>query len=252
MIKNQLFIAAALLVGAAIGYLLKPDKPVVEPEKKVPVTVAKISSRGESASVKALRARVAELEKLLAAREAEKPVEQVAEAKPQSEAQGERRGPPSMKEMREEMENLKKDNPEEFAKREKRMAKFRQWHLDRTNRNLNFLSSVDTSGMTEAQLKAHEKYQDLIVRREELEEKMHNSEMTDEDREDIERDRRETDHALWQAARAERETLIGETAKALGFTGDDAAAVSATIKDVISSTEQHLPPPPNGGPGGPR
>jgi len=253
MLKNQLFIATALLAGVAIGYLMKPDAAAEQVEKS-PVAVGKIDDRGEAASLKALRARIAELEKLLAAKEAEVPVvEQVAEAKPSEEAGGERRGPPSMKEMRERMEKMSKEDPERFAQMTNRMARWRQRRVERANAKLEFLGSVDTSGMTAEQKQAHEKYQELIARREQLEEKMHNPEMTDEDREDIFRDMRETDHALRHAARTERETLIDQTAKALGFTGDDAAAVSATIRDVIGSTEQHgFGPPHGGGPGGPR
>jgi len=256
MIKNQLFIAAALFVGVAIGYIMKPDRAADIEDDKGYVAASKIADQGEAASIQALRARIAELEKLLAAKDAEKPVAQVAEAKPVAEAQGERRGPPSMKEMRERMEKMAKEDPQRFAQITNRMARWRQRRVERANAKLDFLESVDMSGMTDEQKKTHESYQDLLVRREELEEKMHNPETTDDDRADILREMRETDHAIREQAKQERETLIAQTAKILGFTGDEAAAVSATIQDVVNSTESGhgFPPPPpdGGGPGGPR
>lgn len=254
MIKNQLFIAAALLAGVAIGYVMKPDASAANAEDdKGYVAASKVDDKGEAASVKALRARIAELENLLAAKDAEKPAEQVADAKPAEEAQGERRGPPSMKEMRERMERMAKENPEQHAQITNAMARWRQRRIDRANAKLDFLESVDTSTMTAAQKKSHEEYQRLIARREEIEEKMHNPEMTDEDRQDIFRDMRETDHALRHAASSERETLISQTAQALGLSGDDAASMSATINDIIRTTEtgHGFGPPPGGGPGGP-
>ena len=67
MIKHQLFIAVALLAGVAIGYFVK-DAPVAaeEPAKAEEQAKKPVSDRGEEASVKALRHRIAELEKLLA------------------------------------------------------------------------------------------------------------------------------------------------------------------------------------------
>jgi len=250
MIKNQLFIAAALLAGVAIGYFLKPERAAEPAVSAEPCVAVKIDDQGASASVKALRARIAELERLLAAQANERPLDQVAEAQPVEASRGERPGPPTMKEMRERMEKMEKDDPQGFAQMTNRFARWRRRRVERANAKLDFLSSVDTSGMTAEQKQSHERYQELIARREDLEEKMHGADMTDETREALFREMRETDHALWQAARAERETLIGQTAQALGLTGDDAAAVSATIRDVISSTDQHHAfGPPHGGPG---
>jgi len=254
MIKSQLFIAAALFVGVAIGYVMKPDRTEAETDGDTGhVAAAAIDDKGAAASVRALRARIAELEKLLAVREAEKSAEQPTQEQPVA-AAGERRGPPSMKEMRERMERMEKEDPERFAQMTNRMTRWRQRRVERANAKLDFLSSVDTSSMTDEQKKSHEEYQRLIERREQLEEKMHNPEMTDEDRDDIFRDMRETDHALRHAARAERETLMGQMAQALGLSGDDAASVSETLDDIIRSTEQGRgfgPPPPDGGHGAP-
>jgi len=251
MIKNQLFIAAALFVGAAIGYVMKPDRMVGAETGKEVVATSKIDDRGDAASLAALRARVAELERLLAASEVKVGGGQAAETKPVETASDERRGPPSMREMRERMEKMEREEPERYAQMTNRMARWRQRRVERASAKLDFLQSIDTSGMTAEQKKAHEEFQDLITRREELEEKMHNPEMTDEDRQDIFRDMRETEHAMRHAARTERQTLIDQTTKALGFTGDEAEAVSATIGDIFRTTEMgHGFGPPPGGPGG--
>ena len=66
MIKHQMFIAAALLVGVAIGYFVK-DEPIPAEEPKVEEKTKKsVVDKGEEASVKALRRRIAELERALA------------------------------------------------------------------------------------------------------------------------------------------------------------------------------------------
>jgi len=249
MIKNQLFIAAALFVGVAIGYFVKGDDrgaTALPDEDKGYVAASKVGDAGEAASLQALRARIAELEKMLAEKNAEKPV-QVAEEKPQTEARDAPAGPRSIaKEMRERMEWMAKERPEEYAQMTNAMARWRQRRIERTHTKIDFLSSIDTSTMTEEQKKNHEAYQDLLVRREELEEKMANQEMTDEDRDDIMRDMHETMHAMRQAAKEEQNTLIDQTVKALGYSGDDAAEVSATFQDILSVTETR-----GGGPGGP-
>ena len=65
MIKHQMFIAAALLAGVAIGYFVK-DEPVAAEEPKVEEAAKKaVEDKGEEASVKALRRRIVELEKML-------------------------------------------------------------------------------------------------------------------------------------------------------------------------------------------
>jgi len=248
MIKNQLFIAAALFAGVAIGYFVKDAKSPEEAasEDRRYVAASKIGNEGEAASLKALRARIAELEKQLAEKDAEKPAE-VAEEK----VAGEQKAPPEnspagrMREMREHMEWLKKEKPDEYKRLTEAMARWRQNRIERTHTKLDFLASIDTSTMTEEQKKNHEAYQDLLVRREELEEKMANPEMSDEDRADIMRDMFQTRHEMGQLAKQEQTTLIDQTVKALGYSGDDAAEVSATFQDILSVTETR------GGPGGP-
>ena len=62
MIKHQMFIAAALLAGVAIGYFVK-DEPIVAGAPTAEIAPKKsVADKGEEASVRALRRRIAELE----------------------------------------------------------------------------------------------------------------------------------------------------------------------------------------------
>ena len=68
MFKTQMFIAGALLAGVAIGYFAGGHGDVARPAETPEATVSRkpVADVGEAASLKALRLRVAELEKLLA------------------------------------------------------------------------------------------------------------------------------------------------------------------------------------------
>jgi len=253
MIRNQLFIAAALFAGVAIGYFVKDggalgDRPLPDEDKGY-VAASKIGDAGEAASIQALRARIAELEKMLAAQdekegsaEGEKLSDEELAAKKRDEA-----GPVGhIREMREHMEWLKKERPEEYKQLTEAMARWRQRRIERTNGKLDYLAGVNTEKLTDEQRQTHERYQDLLVRREELEEKMASQEMTDEDRADIMRDMFQTQHEMGHLARAEREMLIGQTVEALGYSGKDAEEVQAAFSEILSVTETR-----GGGPGGP-
>ena len=66
MIKHQMFIAAALLAGVAIGYFVKDEPIPAEEPKTEEVAKKQVADKGEAASVRALRHRITELERLLA------------------------------------------------------------------------------------------------------------------------------------------------------------------------------------------
>lgn len=61
-----MFIALALLVGVAIGYCVKDDPIPVENPVQTQTASQALADKSAEASIKALRHRVAELEKLLA------------------------------------------------------------------------------------------------------------------------------------------------------------------------------------------
>jgi len=250
MIKTQLFIGAALVIGVAVGYCLRDvDKPAVAPAIAENPTVAKtISDKGSDASLSALRARIAELERRLA--EAGR-TQEVAVSNALTKAAAERG--PGRFDPRERMEELKKSDPARYAQITNNMAQWRQRRVERQQARLEFLSSVDTSRMSASARKTHAALQDLMAKQEGLMERLHDENLTREQRHAIMEELHSTGRELRKVSSDERTNLLEETAKSLGFEGDDVKEISATIQDVIEATDngRGFGGPPPGGPGGP-
>ncbi len=245
--KTYFPVAIALLAGAALGYCLAPSAPApAAPEK----TEERIKERhaadeGDKSSVRALRARVRELEKMLAEKGVE--VEKMKEEESERATRRERRFDP-----RAEMERIKKEEPERYAQMTNHWARARQHRIARTQSRMDFLSSIDTSGMSAEARKTHEALQEAIASREQLSEKMQKAmDMSDEEREAAFKEMHETNRRIHELGRQERDNLLTQTAEALGFQGDDAAEVVETVKAIYEATESGHGFGP-GGPGGPR
>ena len=249
---SSFLLVVALLAGIALGYCFAPsaaDAPAPK-EEKSKATKHQLVNVGEAASVKALRARIAELESQLADAQAKAvATNEVVSAAPQGEP-GQLRGNP-----REWMENLKKTDPERYTQMTNRFAQFRRRRLERQQRNLDFLASVDTSHMSASAKKTHVALQNAIARREELEEKIHQEDISDSERQELWGQMMATERELRGLRRAERNNLFEATANALGFDGEDAKEIVGTLKEVVESTEsswRHMGPPSGGGrPGSP-
>ena len=254
VLKYQLFIAVALLVGVAIGYFVK-DEPVAASEPaKVEETVKKsVADKGDEATVKALRHRIAELEKALAEKE-ERSETAVASAEPPTR-------PPDRPQLnwRERMEEMKKNEPERYNEMTNRMA---QWRRDQSARNkdrIDFLSSIDMSLMSAGAKKTHQKLQALVTKREEIEDTLHREGegMDDNLRDELMRELHQTHREMHQLNEEERKNLLEATARSLGFEERDAKEITATIQDVIEATDngwgggRRRGGPRGGGPGGP-
>ena len=249
-LRNFSPIVISLLVGAALGYCLGPlsspaPAPAPEPEQKSESEQAKQpdrGDRGDRAANRALRARIKELEDMLAKQGIE--VEKMKE----EETTRRDRGPRNW-DFRADMERLKKEEPERYAQITNSMAQFRRHRLERAQSKIDFLSSIDTSRMSPAMLKVHSDLQDMIARREEIESKMHSiMDMTEEDRHALFGEMRETDERIRELNRFERDNLLVQTAEALGFQGDDAAEIIDTVKSIYEATDSGWG---FGGPGGP-
>ena len=237
-LRNFSPIVISLLVGAALGYCLGPASspaPAPEPEQKAePEQVKQPEYRGERAD-RALRARIKELEDMLAKQGIE--VEKMKE----EETTRRDRGPRNW-DFRADMERLKKEEPERYAQITNSMAQFRRHRLERAQSKIDFLSSIDTSRMSPAMLKVHSDLQDMIEKREAVEEKMRGfMDMTEEERREAFQEIGEID------GRAERDNLLVQTAEALGFQGDDAAEIIDTVKSIYEATDSGWG---WGGPGG--
>ena len=254
MIKTQMFIAAALLAGVVIGYVAGEKAPAErsssEPARQA--VGAPLPDRGEEASLRALRRRVAELEKALAeALEKEEAAVSNAVADVQQ-----RQPPPGPRGFRERMEAMKKNEPERYAQMTNRFAQWRARRAEQTRSKMEFLSSVDTSRMSEGARKTHAALQDLIAKREELEAQLHQEDLPDADRDRLMKEMWSSHHELQRLNGEERRNLLDETARALGFEDDDAKEITATVQEVIRATESgwgghgHHHGGPRGGPRG--
>ena len=248
VIKSQLFIALALFVGVAIGYFAgeSPAEPAPAASGTNVMTRATIADRGEAVSIVALRRRVAELERLLNEKGEESRIaisNAVAEAVRNATPDRPRGNP------REWMENLKKNEPERYVQMTNRFAQWRQRRVERAQSKIGFLASVDTSHMSTGAKKTHSALQDLLARREEIEAQLHQEGLSDSARGELMREMFETHRELRRLNQEERANLFDETARALGFEGDDAKEITATIQDVIEATDGGFdgPPRPNYG-----
>ena len=253
MIKHQLFIAVALLAGVAIGYFVK-DAPVAaeEPAKAEKHVKHPAADKGESASVKALRHRIAELEKQLAERDG---TSEIAISNAVAEAVQSRPPEPPRGNWREQMEEMKKNDPERYTQMTNRFAQWRRSRSEQARDKIDFLSSIDTSHMSAGAKKTHNALQNLIAKREEVEQQLQSPDLSDEERGKLMDELHSTHGELMRLNGEERRNLFEETARSLGFSGEDAKEVSATIQEVIRATDGgwggHHGGGPRGGRGGP-
>lgn len=241
-VKSLVMAVALLLVGGALGYLIaKPSGEAARPvEKKAPAVKKAIDDKGEEASIKALRARVRDLEEQLAKRAAE-PAETnaLAAAVPPPGADGRHEG------FRERMERMKTEEPERYAQMTNRFAQWRQRRAEQQKARMDFLSSIDTSRMSAAARGVHESLQKFTAQREELEQQMQNEDLTDEERHALWGQMHETNRQIMSLNGVERKNLIEETARNLGFEGQDVKEISSTMQEIIEATDSGF----GGGPG---
>ena len=248
MIKHQMFIAAALLAGVAIGYFVK-DEPIPAEEPKAEAKAKKpVADKGDEATLKALRHRITELERLLAEKEGKS---EIAISNAVAEAAKMRPPEPSRGNWRERMEEMKKNDPERYTQMTNRFAQWRRDRAAQAQDRMDFLSSIDTSRMSAGAKRTHNALQELIARREELEQQLHQEDLSDEERGRLMRELGDSHRELMRLNGEERKNLFDETAKGLGFTGADAKEFTATIQEAIEATDsgwggRHH----RGGPGG--
>ena len=251
MIKHQMFIAGALLAGVAIGYFTKDASISPEEPTKAEVQARKlVANKGDSASVKALRHRIAELEKALAEQDGKSEIaisNAVAEA-----VQGRPPEPPRLN-WRERMEELKKNDPERYTQMTNRFAQWRRSRSEQARDRMEFLSSIDTSHMNAGAKKTHNALQELIARREGIEQQLQSPDLTDEERGRLMEELHSAHRELMRLNGEERKNLFEATARNLGFADEDAKEFSATIQDVIEATDSGFGPhrPHGGRRGGP-
>lgn len=230
---------ALLVVGGAVGYVVGQrgtEAPAPVEKRPERPRAAKIADSGEAASLKALRARVRELEAELAAK-----AEELKAASAMTNAVAVRPGPwggdGRREGFRERMERLKTEDPARYSEITNNMAQWRRRSSARQRAKLDFLSSIDTSRMDSAAQTVHRKLQEHIAQREELEQQLQNENLTEAERHELHDQLRENWRQMQAFNGVERKNLIEETARNLGFEGQDVKDISATMKEIIEATE---------------
>ena len=151
-----------------------------------------------------------------------------------------------------QMEEMKKNDPARYTQMTNRFANWRRSRAEQARNKIDFLSSIDTSHMSADARKTHDALQELIARRENIEAQLQDPDLTDEERGKLMRQLWESHGELQRLNGEERKNLIDETARSLGFEGEDAQEISATIREVIEATDGGWGGRPGGDRGGPR
>ena len=256
---NICIAAAALLAGAAIGYCIKPSAAPSEPapagDNAEKASHPRKGDGGHSVEkilrerIAALNGRIKDLEAQLAAK-----AEGGEGGRPEESAVREERRPP-MEDFRARMERLKIEEPERYAQMTNRMAQFRQRNLERMQSKMDFLASIDPATLPPAARESHSALMDLIEKRAEIDGKFSNFDsMTDEERHAAFGEMREVDGDIRRLSKSVRNDLLRQTAKEVGFKGEDAKVFVETVKGIIDATDGNFgghggPPRGPGGPG---
>ena len=195
MIKTQMFIGAALFAGVAIGYFAggHGDAAATSADSSPYVAKKQVADAGDVASVKALRHRIAELERLLAEKSAKS---EISISNAVAEAVKNRPPEPPRGNFRERMEELKKNDPARYAQMTNRFAQWRMRRAERARSTMEFLSSIDTSHMSAGAKKTHAALQALIAKREEIEAGLQREDLSDDERGQLMEELRNTHHEL--------------------------------------------------------
>ena len=243
-IGTIVLVACALVGGVAIGWVVRPSDQAPSGERTAPKKAERASKRvedvGADSARDALRRRVKELEREIAALRAERAAPQEAPSNNAERVEAPRRqGPPTAAEFRARMEEMREKNPEQYAQMTNRMASFRAFGLRRAANRLETLASVDTSRMTKKELAVHEKLQDVIAREQELHDiaRPDNANTTDEDRQAAWKELRELHEQKNELERAERNTLLAKAAESYGVKGAEAKELVETVKAVYEATQ---------------
>lgn len=248
---------ACLVVGAGLEQVRQAVwVPVPEvaplPEVMQP-PLSKTSDRltpdGYDANVRTaldtLHKRVADLEKMLAARDED--LAALKKGKP-GDAIASRR--PGREDFRQRMDQLKKENPQRYAEMQKQREEFQQRMEQEKQENADFLSSVSTQTMSEAQKANHDKLLETLAKIEALraQQEQSGAESSAEAVQAAHQAVRAAEQELSALYGVEREYLLEQAATAAGYEGDDAAKFVDYIQETIQSTTMHRGP---GGMGGP-
>jgi hypothetical protein len=228
-IKDVMLFSAVLLAGFAVGWTLKPgaDEEIGAADDTGRYRAKRLAAES-AVRIKTVTSVVTNVVKEVVTNDL---------PRAQGGGWGFRRG---MAGFREELERLKTENPAEYAKHTNRMARLRSHMLDRAINRLNTLAAVDTTGWSKAQIEVHERYQDLIARREELIESVRfgNENVTESQRSEVWKEIGDISRQLQEVADKERNILLNKTFENLGYGKDESSELSRAVKEIFSTTQE--------------
>lgn len=232
-------VVGAMTLEAVMAYAFWPKQEELEQAPARQERRQRVRDVKETPDTRALRQRISELERRLAEAKSAQKEEKIEENGEENRPNDENRfQPPSMQEIRERMEQFAKENPERYAQMTNGFEQGRRRMQERSQARSDFLASIDTSKMTAAQKEVHQKYLDLTVRQQELQEYMRpDANVSDEDRQAAFQEMRDVGHQIRELGRQERDALLAQAAQNMGYSAEEADAVVGQIKDIYQVTE---------------
>lgn len=242
------------VLGVVAGYFLPKSTESAESQVEIDELFAdnRIEDKGEESTIAALRERIKTLERALSELENMTAATPSEEVKIESPRRGRNRGGFNPREM---MENLKKEDPERYAQITNQFETMRRNRERSRSVRVEFLKSIDESSMSAATKENHEKLLENTEKLAELEARIQDPNMPDEERGELFRQLRDLHETQRELNTKERENLIAQVSLEAGMNPEDAAEFSETIQDILDATNEFggerrrgmrggMPPPP--------
>lgn len=131
------------------------------------------------------------------------------------------------------LSQIKRQVPKEhFAEVTNVFARMRERNRNKSRGKVQYLAGIDTSNMTDAQRKSHQRYLELLTKMEELSAK--NTGFLP-DMSTLQQ-QVELQTQLTPLAKEERKLLVDQLSRSLGYEGEDAAVIGETVQDIVDAT----------------
>lgn len=198
-----------------------------------------------SETKKKLKEKENEIEKLKVALAQETGVSQTNTSKREERQRDNNEGPPWRGNFQERMERLRTENPERFQQIREHLNQMTQRIESGANEQQEFLSSLDTSKMSEAELENHKKIEEIVKRNSEIAALLNQ----DPDSPDAEMMRSEmfsNFRELRELFDTERDYALRQFAHSLGYTDNGAETFTEYINYIMrmTSMRSYFPGPP--------
>lgn len=243
--KRTVLVAAGVLgclaVGAAFEHVRQALAVPAAPAEADDSSLAKVrltptvrtltvtNDPAARAANQALRSRIAELEQALA-----KTANTPAVAEPANPPEERREDRPRRQSFTERLEQMKTENPEQYAEFQKQREEERQSREQRAQARVSFLDTIGTQNMNPEQRENHEKLVATIAKLSEYRALMEQPgfERTPEIRQEL----GEAFGSLGELYGVERRYLLEETARAVGYEGGQVTEFADQMQTIIDNT----------------